>query len=69
MKFSEVSVQLMYKLAGSRGRATIQPRYFCLADYERIGAGMDKEEAYCKLLKSIMGVNGESPGDKFFRVI
>ena len=35
-KFPEISVELMYNLAGQRGRATIQTRYPSLADYERI---------------------------------
>ncbi len=39
-KYSEVSVDLMYNLAGQRGRATIQTRYPSLAYYERIDAEM-----------------------------
>lgn len=68
-KFPEVSVEIMYNLAGSRGWATIQTRYPSLADYERIDAEMDKDEEYCKLLESIMGADGEPPVDQFFRVI
>ena len=41
-KYPEVSVELMYNLAGQRGRATIQTRYASLADYERIDAEVDK---------------------------
>ena len=40
-KYPEVSVQLMYNLAGQRGRATIQTRYPSWANYERIDAEMD----------------------------
>jgi hypothetical protein len=54
-KHPEVSVDLMYNLAGQRGRATIQTRYPSLADYERIDAAMDRDEEYSKLLMSIMG--------------
>lgn len=68
-RFPEVSVELMYNLAGSRGWATIQTRYPSLADYERIDAEMDKDEEYCKLLESIMGPGGEPPDDQFYRVI
>ncbi|MBW2514577.1 MAG: hypothetical protein JRE21_08405 [Deltaproteobacteria bacterium] len=68
-KYPEVSVELMYNLAGRRGRATIQTRYASLADYERIDAEMDKDEAYSGLLKSIIGDTGESPVDHFYRVI
>ena len=68
-KYSEVSVELLYNLAGQRGWATIQTRYASLADYERIDAEMDKDEVYAGLLKSIMGDTGESPVDQFYRVI
>ena len=68
-KHPEVSVELMYNLAGQRGRATIQTRYPSLADYERIDAAMDKDEEYSKLLMSIMGNTGEPPVDQFYRVI
>ena len=68
-KYPEVSVELMYNLAGRRGRATIQTRYTSLADYERIDAEMDKDEAYSGLLQSIIGDTGELPVDQFYRVI
>jgi len=68
-KYPEVSVELMYNLAGQRGYATIQTRYASLADYERIDAGMDKDEAYSKLLESIIGDTGDLPVDQFYRVI
>jgi hypothetical protein len=68
-KYSEVSVELMYNLAGQRGRATIQTRYPSLADYERIDAAMDKDEEYSKLLMAIMGNTGALPVDQFYRVI
>ena len=68
-KYPEVSVDLMYNLAGQRGRATIQTRYPSLADYERIDAEMDKDEVYSKLLKSIIGETGDLPVDQFYRVI
>lgn len=68
-KYPEVSVELMYNLAGQRGRATIQTRYASLADYERIDAEMDKDQAYSELLKSIIGDAGELPVDQFYRVI
>ncbi len=68
-KYPEVSVELMYSLAGRRGRATILTRYPSLADYERIDAEADTDEAYLKLLESIMGANSEPPVDQFYRVI
>jgi hypothetical protein len=68
-KHPEVSVDLMYNLAGQRGRATIQTRYPSLADYERIDAEMDKDEVYSKLLKSIIGDTRDLPVDQFYRVI
>ena len=68
-KHPEVSVELMYNLAGQRGWATIQTRYPSLADYERIDAEMDNDEVYSKLLESIMGDSGDLPVDQFFRVI
>jgi hypothetical protein len=68
-KHPEVSVELMYNLAGQRGRATIQTRYPSLADYERIDAEMDNDEKYTKLLMSIMGDTGGATVDQFFRVI
>jgi hypothetical protein len=68
-KYPEVSVELMYNLAGQRGRATIQTRYASLADYERIDAEVDKDEEYTKLLESIIGAAGDMPVDQFYRVI
>lgn len=68
-KYPEVSVALMYNLAGQRGWATIQTRYASLADYERIDAEMDKDEEYSGLLQSMIGDTGELPVDQFYRVI
>lgn len=68
-KYPEVSVDLMYNLAGKRGWATIQTRYPSLADYERIDAEMDSDVEYSTLLKSIIAEAGELPVDQFYRVI
>ena len=68
-KYPEVSVELMYNLAGQRGRATIQTRYPSLADYERIDAEADNDEEYSKLLESIMSATADPPVDQFYRVI
>ena len=68
-KHPEVSVELMYNLAGQRGLATIQTRYSSLAEYERIDAEMDKDETYTKLLDSLIDVTGDLPVDQFYRVI
>ena len=68
-KYPEISVELMYNLAGQRGRATIQTRYASLADYERIDAEADNDEEYSNLLKSIINATGELPVDQFYRVI
>ncbi len=68
-KNPEVSVDLMYSLAGERGWAVIQTRYPSLAYYERIDGEMDKDEIYAKLFESVMGNSGESPVDQFYRVI
>lgn len=68
-KFPEVSVDLMYNLAGERGRAIIQTRYPSLADYERIDAAMDNDEAYTEMLRSVIESAGEPPVDQFYRVI
>ncbi len=68
-KHPEASVELMYNLAGQRGKATIQTRYPSLADYERIDAEMDNDEEYSELLKSIIGDTGGLPIDQFYRVI
>ena len=68
-KYPEISVELMYNLAGQRGRATIQTRYPSLADYERIDAEADNDEEYSKLLESVMSANADPPVDQFYRVI
>ena len=68
-KHPEVSVELMYNLAGQRGGATIQTRYPSLADYEKIDAEMDNDEMYTKLLRSVIGNTGDLPLDQFYRVI
>jgi len=68
-KYPEISVELMYNLAGQRGRATIQTRYASLADYERIDAEADNDEEYSKLLESTMGAIADPPIDQFYRVI
>ena len=68
-KYPEISVEMMYNLAGQRGRATIQTRYASLADYERIDAELDKDEEYSKSVKSIISATGDLPVDQFYRVI
>ena len=68
-KYPEISVELMYNLAGQRGRATIQTRYASLADYERIDAEADNDEEYSKLLESIMSATADPVVDQFYRVI
>ena len=68
-KYPEISVELMYNLAGQRGRATIQTRYPSLAEYERIDAEADNDEEYSKLLESIISATGNLPVDQFYRVI
>ena len=68
-KYPEISVELMYNLAGQRGRATILTRYASLADYERIDAEADNDEAYAKLLESIMTETAKPIIDQFYRVI
>lgn len=68
-KHPEVSVTLMYNLAGQRGWVTIQTHYASLADYERIDADMDNDEHYCEMFKSIIEAAGERPIDQFYRVI
>ena len=67
-KFPETSVELMYNLAGKRGRATMQIQYPSLADYERIDAEADNDEEYNKLLDSIITLE-DLPVDQFYRVI
>ena len=68
-KYPEISVELMYNLAGQRGRATIQTRYASLADYERIDAETDNDEEYSKLLEPVMGAIADPPVDQFYRAI
>ena len=68
-KYPEISVDLMYNLAGQRGRATMQTRYPSLADYERIDAELDNDEEYSKLVKSIISATGDLPVDQFYCVI
>lgn len=68
-KYPEISVDLMYNLAGQRGRATIQTRYASLADYERIDAEVDNDEEYSKLFEPIISATGDLPVDQFYRVI
>jgi hypothetical protein len=66
-KYPEVSVELMYNLAGQRGFATIQTRYATLADYERIDAELDNDKDYSKLIDSVLESAGELPVDQFYR--
>jgi hypothetical protein len=68
-KYPKISVELMYNLAGQRGRATIQTRYASLAEYEQIDAELDNDEEYSKLLQSTISATGELPVDQFYRVI
>ena len=68
-KYPEISVELMYNLAGQRGRATIQTRYPSLADYERIDAEADNDETYWKLLEPVMNDASHPVVDHFYRVI
>ncbi len=68
-KYPEISLELMYNLAGQRGRATIQTRYASLADYERIDAEADNDEEYSKLLESIISATADPVVDQFYRVI
>mgnify|MGYP001829062321 CR=1 FL=1 len=68
-KYPEISVELMYNLAGQRGYATIQTRYASLADYERIDAEADNDEDYSKLFESIRDATGALPEEPFDRVL
>ena len=68
-KYPEISVALMYSLAGQRGRATIQTRYPSLADYERIDAEVDNDEEYSKLLEPVISATAHPVVDQFYRVI
>ena len=66
-KHPDISVELMYNLAGQRGRATVQIRYPSLADYERIDAEADKDPEYNGLLEPII-TKEDLPIDQFYRV-
>lgn len=68
-KYPEISVELIYSLAGQRGRATIQTRYPSLADYERIDAEADNDEEYSKLLEPVISDAAHPVVDQFYRVI
>ncbi len=68
-KYPEISIELMYNLAGSRGRATIQTRYASLADYERIDAETDRDEAFQEILESVMSEKAWPIVDQFYRTI
>ena len=68
-KHPEITVDLMYSLAGKRGRATIQTRYASLADYERIDAQADQDETYSKLLEPTMSPSAHPVVDQFYRMI
>jgi len=68
-KYPEISIELMYNLAGQRGRATIQTCYASLADYERIDAAVDNDEEYSKLLEPIISATAHPIVDQFYRVI
>jgi hypothetical protein len=68
-KHPEISVELMYNLAGQRGFVTIQTRYASLADYERIDAEVDNDEEYSKLFEPIITATGDLPVDQFYRII
>ena len=68
-KYPEVSIELMYNLAGERGRLTIQTKYRTLADYERIDAEADQDEAFQKILDSMMTESVRPIVDQFYRTI
>ncbi len=68
-KYPGISVELMYNLAGQRGKAMIQTRYASLAEYERIDAELDNDEEYSKLIRSLLSVSGNLPFDQFYRII
>ena len=68
-KHPEVSVVLMYNLAGQRGRATIQTQYPSLAEYERIDAEMDNDQEYYKIFEPVMSESVHPVVDQFYRVI
>lgn len=68
-KYPEISIELMYNLAGERRRVTIQTRYASLADYERIDAEVDNDKEYSKLLASVITDKVFPIVDQFYRVI
>jgi hypothetical protein len=68
-KYPEISVELMYNLAGERRRVTIQTRYVSLAEYERIDAEVDNDEEYSKILESIISDKVLPIVDQFYRAI
>ena len=68
-KYPEISVELMYNLAGQRGRATIQTQYPSLAEYERIDAEMDNDQEYYKIFEPVMSESVHPVVDQFYRVI
>jgi len=59
----------MYSLAGQRGRATIQTRYASLADYERIDAEADKDQAYSRLIEPITSPSAHPVVDQSYHTI
>ncbi len=67
--YSDMTMELMYNLAGKRGKVTIQTSYDSLADYERIDAELDNDEEYSNLLKSVINATGDLPVDQFYRVV
>ncbi|MCG6909812.1 MAG: hypothetical protein LJE94_06760 [Deltaproteobacteria bacterium] len=68
-KYPEISVGLMYNLAGERRRVTIQTRYASLADYERIDSEMDNDKTYSKMLEPVMTDKVLPIVDQFYRVL
>jgi hypothetical protein len=68
-KYPEISVEIMYNLAGERRRVTIQTRYPTLADYERIDAELDNDEAYSELHAGVITDEVLPIIDQFYRTI
>lgn len=68
-KYPEVSIILMYNLAGERGRLTIQTSYPTLADYERIDATLDNDEEIGSMMSGIYEYFVLPIKDQFYRVI
>jgi hypothetical protein len=68
-KFPDIQIELMYNLAGERGRLTVLTRFASLGDYERIDAEMDADEE----LSAALAPHYESivlpMKDQFYRVI